>query len=635
MLTTIQFRISGLVFGLMLTFFVASPTIIQAQVPMVRATQGVGGRLEKAATRRIREEVRDEVGKQKTTLKNESRTTVRDLKRLPTTRRGANSRTEEYDPTLEELIEDEEAKDRIENSENRTRFVNLFGQWMTMPNEFAVKQRLELARIRDSLSQIDSSLYRVPKKVTDEQFVTIFGWHAHFNGNAYKTYNYRLLTAIAYYSYDIDPYTGGYLDSAVIKDFLGGEDPSSGIVETAHKNDCKVLLSISSHSIDNNYIFLEPQNAVARQNLIDQLVYLLDTSKADGVEVNFENIPSEYKEEFYKFVKRLSYTLRSINPDYSVCMSVPTYDSDNVFNLSKMRDDIDFFIIKGFDFQDDPSSTTGPLKKPSAPLNFSPASGEEDLRSVVERYIASIGPYYANHLILALPNYGTLWETDEQGYELLDYVPYSEIQYDFVMRNPAAVYIDSNYYTYVWERLDTIWADNAKTKIKSIVQRALYYDDEKTLRIKYRFLQDYGLAGVGVWPLGYDIGFDNVWNVLEDEFTTIKIPPIEGFEEAVAATKKARRWSTVILTVLLFWTIFATAGFCMSLFNVEARRALFHSGRFRMFFLGFFSLLILLLGGYFGLFVGKTSMLMLGVVLGAFFAYGMLVILDKQRAKAP
>lgn len=636
MFITIQFRQSELLFRLILALFLALPILVQAQIPVVRSTKNVGnvsGRLEKEATRKMREEV----SKQKSTLKNEARTTVKDAKRLPSTRKGIRGREEEYKPTLEELIEDEEAKGNIENGTNKTRFVNLFGQWMTMPSAIDVKLRAELARKLDSLRQVDSSLYRVPKKVKDQrdQFVTIFGWHPHFNGNAYKTYNYRLMTAIAYYSYDVDPYTGSYLDSTVIHDFLGGDDPASGIVPTAHENDCKVLLSISSHSLDNNYIFLEPQSAIIRQNLIDQIVYLLDTSKADGIEINFENIPVEYQDEFYKFVKRISYTLRNINPDYSVCMSVPAYDPDNVFNLSKMRDDVDFFIIKGFDFHDDPSSTTGPVKKPSSPLNFSPASGEADLRSVVERYIASIGPYYANHLILALSNYGTLWETAEKGYELMDYVPYSEIQYDYIQKDPAAIRIDSNYFSYVWSRLDTLFADNTNTKIKSIVERSLYYDDVKTLRIKYQFLQDYGLAGVGVWPLGYDIGFDEVWNTLEEEFTTIEMPEIEGLEQVTAATRKARSWSTVILTVLLFWTIFATAGFCMSLFNVEARRALFQNGRFRMFFLGFFSLLILLLGGFFGLFAGKTAMLMLGVIIGAFFVYGILVILDKQRAKAP
>ena len=590
----------------------------------VKSAEALSKKLEKRAT----SELREEVSKQKSTLKNEVRTTSQDLKELPG-RSMQNRRREDAKPTMDELIRDQELKNRLEDAENKTRFVNLFAQWWMLPSAQQLKLKLEYERMLDSMRQIDSSQYRFPKLVNENQFVTIFGWHPHFNGSSYKSYNYKLLTAIAYYSYDIDPYTGDALDTLVINDFLGGEDPANGIVPTAHKKDCKVLLSITSHSEENNTVFLEPSNAAARQHLIDRLIYLLDTSKADGIEINFENVPAIYQDEFYKFVKKLSFNLRGVNPNYSVCMSVPAYDPNNIFNLGKMIKDIDFFIIKGFDFQLDPKSSTGVVKKPVSPLNFSPASGEEDLRSVVERYLASIGPYHANRLILALANYGTLWKTDDKGHELLEYVPYSKIQYDYVMKDSGLIRLDSNYYVYVWQKLDTI------NRGRTIIQTELLFDDVQTFRHKFRFLQEYGLGGVGIWPLGYDEGFDNVWTVIEDEFTTIKIPPVQGFEQITAVSKKARRWSPVMLTVLLYWGIFAAAGFCMALLNSEARRRLFQSGFFRMLFLGFFSVLILLLGSYFGLFSGKRFMLMVGVILGAFFAYGVIVILQKQKSKAP
>ncbi len=590
----------------------------------VKPAEALSKKLEKRAT----SELREEVSKQKSTLKNEVRTTSQDLKELPG-RSMQNRRREDAKPTMDELIRDQELKNRLEDAENKTRFVNLFAQWWMLPSAQQLKLKLEYERMLDSMRQIDSSQYRFPKLVNENQFVTIFGWHPHFNGSSYKSYNYKLLTAIAYYSYDIDPYTGDALDTLVINDFLGGEDPANGIVPTAHKKDCKVLLSITSHSEENNTVFLEPSNAAARQHLIDRLIYLLDTSKADGIEINFENVPAIYQDEFYKFVKKLSFNLRGVNPNYSVCMSVPAYDPNNIFNLGKMIKDIDFFIIKGFDFQLDPKSSTGVVKKPVSPLNFSPASGEEDLRSVVERYLASIGPYHANRLILALANYGTLWKTDDKGHELLEYVPYSKIQYDYVMKDSGLIRLDSNYYVYVWQKLDTI------NRGRTIIQTELLFDDVQTFRHKFRFLQEYGLGGVGIWPLGYDEGFDNVWTVIEDEFTTIKIPPVKGFEQITAVSKKARRWSPVMLTVLLYWGIFAAAGFCMALLNSEARRRLFQSGFFRMLFLGFFSVLILLLGSYFGLFSGKRFMLMVGVILGAFFAYGVIVILQKQKSKAP
>jgi hypothetical protein len=210
----------------------------------------------------------------------------------------------------------------------------------------------------------------------------------------------------------------------------------------------------------------------------------------------------------------------------------------------------------------------------------------------------------------------------------MEYVPFSDIQYGYVMKDTGKVIkINQNYSVYVWERLDTV---NGR-----IIQTELFFDDDSTFIEKFRFLQSYGLGGVGIWPLGYDEGFDKVWKAIEGEFTTLKMPDIPGMQQVTQVSQKARQWSPVILTVLMYWGIFAAAGFCMALLNVESRRSLFTNGTFRMIFLGFFSILVLLLGSFFGLFVGKTSMLMVGVILGAFFAYGILLILNKQKVKAP
>ena len=163
----------------------------------------------------------------------------------------------------------------------------------------------------------------------------------------------------------------------------------------------------------------------------------------------------------------------------------------------------------------------------------------------------------------------------------------SDIQYNYILKDTSGlIRLDSNYYVYVWQKFDTI--NNGR----SIIMTELLFDDVESYRHKFRFLQEYGLAGVGIWPLGYDEGFENLWDVIAEEFTTIKMPEIAGMEKITEVSQKARRWSPVILTVLLYWAIFAAAGFCMALLNVDARRRMFQSGFFRMLFLGFFSLLI-------------------------------------------
>ncbi len=599
----------------------------EAQIT-VKSAEGTLNKTANKLQKRASEEVREEISGQQTSIRNKARTTVQDMKRLPS--RSLSKGNFNENPSLEELIKDAEVKKRLRDRENKVRFVDLFAQWLMLPNETQIKAEIEYQRLIDSMKRIDSSKYRFPKKVTEDQFVTIFGWHPHFNGKAYKAYNYSLLSAISYYSYDIDPYTGNCMDSFIVSDFLGAGDPSSGIVATAHEQDCKVLLSITSHSEDNNSIFLEPMNVLARQQLIDQLIYILDSAKADGVEINFEQIPPIFRDEFYKFVKKLSFSLRKANSNYTICLSVPPYDPASVFNLAKMQQDVDFFIIKGFDFQKDPKEPTGLVKKAVSPLNYSPASAEEDLRSVVERYIASIGSFYAHRLILSLGNYGSLWKTTDRGHELSAYVPYNEIQYNYRMKDSLnQIRIDSNYFVYVWQKFDTI------NMGRSVIMNELLFDDIETFRTKFQFLQSYGLGGVGIWPLGYDEGFDQLWDLIEEEFTTINIPPVQGLEQITAVSKKARSWSPVILTILLFVFIFSAAGFLMAIFDIDVRRSLFNHFYFRMIFLVVFAVLFAILSSFFGLFEGRATMMLTGLLLGAFLSYGTIMLVQKYKSKAP
>ena len=48
--------------------------------------------------------------------------------------------------------------------------------------------------------------------------------------------------------------------------------------------------------------------------------------------------------------------------------------------------------------------------------------------------------------------------------------------------------------------------------------RQCWYDDSLSLSHKYQFAIDNQLAGVGIWALGYDNGYDDLWGALYDNF---------------------------------------------------------------------------------------------------------------------
>jgi hypothetical protein len=52
----------------------------------------------------------------------------------------------------------------------------------------------------------------------------------------------------------------------------------------------------------------------------------------------------------------------------------------------------------------------------------------------------------------------------------------------------------------------------------------VYFDDEESLAWKYRFVNEQGLGGIGIWALGYDAGHTALWDEIEAAFTEPYVP---------------------------------------------------------------------------------------------------------------
>ncbi len=48
--------------------------------------------------------------------------------------------------------------------------------------------------------------------------------------------------------------------------------------------------------------------------------------------------------------------------------------------------------------------------------------------------------------------------------------------------------------------------------------RMIFLDDPRSLAVKYDFAKDKGLAGVGMWALGFDEGKTELWALLHEKF---------------------------------------------------------------------------------------------------------------------
>jgi MYXO-CTERM domain-containing protein len=137
-----------------------------------------------------------------------------------------------------------------------------------------------------------------------------------------------------------------------------------------------------------------------------------------------------------------------------------------------------------------------------------------------------VTPAQRRNIVLGVPYYGNQWQTssDQPG---------------------AANLGHDNSVTYAAARQDLadgvaprLWEAGSQTPwytfMSGGVRRQVWYDDEESLRAKYVMAKEQALGGVGMWALGYDNGYPELWSLLEAEFTQPD-PVLEGSRAAPLA----------------------------------------------------------------------------------------------------
>lgn len=257
-------------------------------------------------------------------------------------------------------------QERVDEKINEQRLLMLAYEWWNIPTDIE-QRRIDKAtnsRYMPYNTSLENSawrnkvgkFYRSTGNIHPKQNLTIMGWHPYWEGDTYKTYNYRLLTHLAYFGYEVNPFTGGYSNFQAIYDFT-----DSDLIMTAHLDTCKVLLTVSNRGEENNDIFFMSEPDV-QTNLIDSLISILQRSGADGIDINFEDVPSNQKNNFIDFVKDLSFAVREVDHNYVISMSVPIYDKDNIYDLPQLKPWVDLFVIGSYNFHIQPTQLNeGPL----------------------------------------------------------------------------------------------------------------------------------------------------------------------------------------------------------------------------------------------------------------------------------
>lgn len=343
----------------------------------------------------------------------------------------------------------------------------------------------------------------------------VFGFAPHWTFNRLDNVNWDVLTTLAYFGVEIGE------DGNLIQDDPGYQTfkskKATEVFKTAHSYGTRVVLTITQ--MDNYTIRSIMESDEAQNRTIEQSVALVKNRGIDGINIDIEYTgdPGDYyRQRFSQFVSRMTERMHQEVPNSKVTVSVyaSAVKEPKIYDISAVGNSSDGVFMMAYDF----AVASSENAIPTAPL-YGHKEGKYwyDVSTAVEDFLTLMP---ADKLILGVPYYGYNYPVNSPTVK-------SHTGY---RRGTAQTYSIAQ--DYVHPNMDGIldykegWDDHGKVSWRAYQLaetggwRMVFIEDQKSLGIKYDFAKEKGLAGVGMWALGFDDGKSDLWGVLASKFGT-------------------------------------------------------------------------------------------------------------------
>ena len=276
---------------------------------------------------------------------------------------------------------------------------------------------------------------------------------------------------------------------------------SADYVNYAHQRGLEVwaLLDNFNQNVDDMELL---SHTSSRENLENQLVNAALQNGIDGINVDFEQIPTDVGEHYIQFIRELSVKCRTNNLVLSVDNYVP-----KGYNTHYHREEqgimADYVIIMGYDEHFAGSYEAGSV----ASYDYVKEGIEETLRDVP-----------AAKVINAVPFYTRLWnetpKTEEelaegQGTEAANYP--MNVTSEALGMEEAAQRVSEAGATATWD--DTVKQNYAEWTGDDGSTYKIWLEDASSLEVKLGLMKDNKLAGTAAWKLGFETS--DIWDLIQ------------------------------------------------------------------------------------------------------------------------
>lgn len=329
-----------------------------------------------------------------------------------------------------------------------------------------------------------------------------------------------LLTDVVYFSLTVDDQGNLATKNAKGEDDEGwaawNAAPANDLIAKSQIMGANAGLTIALLKNEKIKAFLASESNQA--TLIDSTIAQVKRKHLKIINLDFEytgDPPDDLPAKFSAFVNHMDQELDAKVPGTELDMNLMARSGRDpkLFEIEKLNQSIDKFIVMSYDYYTGGSDSAGPV----APMNgystkkyfFDVSTTYSDLSKLIS----------SDKIIMGVPYYGYDWpvkdktnprslalaQSDANGYvETLSYGR---------ARSEANFSGENCHFDELAQQQWCGYTDPETGK-----DRVAWFENTQSIKVKYDFAKSQNLAGIGIWSLGYDRDYPELWEIMKETF---------------------------------------------------------------------------------------------------------------------